>query len=232
MSSLTNVPAVAVISCSDNNSNFQHASPLCRRRTCPSMPLYKLDLLKHESTETKEVDQLSMLNPPGEDVTQIIPNLFLGNGVTAIDQKFLHVNNVKLIINCASDCHTPDFVGKTDTFTYVHFKIIDHSDAPIKNHITDALIFINNTMSREEGVLVHCKAGISRSATFIIAYLMQYGPNVKQPHKIPYLDAFMLVKQLRPLISPNFGFCMVLRELNRENGFEIEGEIMVPVLEH
>lgn len=48
-------------------------------------------------------------------------------------------------------------------------------------------------------MLVHCQAGISRSATICLAYLM-----MKQ--RVRLEEAFEFVKQRRSVISPNFSF--------------------------
>jgi len=60
---------------------------------------------------------------------------------------------------------------------------------------------------RESGgkVLIHCRAGISRSATVCIAYLM-YGGRLSLDEAHDYL------KHCRPLISPNLNFMRQLAE--------------------
>lgn len=60
---------------------------------------------------------------------------------------------------------------------------------------------------RESGgkVLIHCRAGISRSATVCIAYLM-YAGRLTLDHAHDYL------KRCRPLISPNLNFMRQLAE--------------------
>ncbi|KAF2896227.1 hypothetical protein ILUMI_09948, partial [Ignelater luminosus] len=53
--------------------------------------------------------------------------------------------------------------------------------------------------------LLHCIAGVSRSAALCIAYLMKY-------HRFSLLDAYNYVKLKRPIIRPNCGFFRQLIE--------------------
>jgi len=58
------------------------------------------------------------------------------------------------------------------------------------------------------GVLVHCAAGISRSATFVIGYLMAR-------EGLSFDAALESVRTVRPWVCPNVGFCAQLREFER-----------------
>lgn len=70
------------------------------------------------------------------------------------------------------------------------------------------LIFIGNT-------LVHCHFGVSRSATLVIAYLME-------KYRLSYEQAHAYVKQRRNFINPNPGFVNQLREYQRLN-YDVNG---------
>lgn len=54
-------------------------------------------------------------------------------------------------------------------------------------------------------VYVHCNAGVSRSASFVIAYLMR-------ELAMTFEEAFTFVKQKRPQIMPNHGFVTQLKQ--------------------
>lgn len=57
-------------------------------------------------------------------------------------------------------------------------------------------------------VLVHCHAGVSRSATVVIAYLMQ-------EKDLTFDQAFSFASKKRPVIFPNMGFQRQLQEWER-----------------
>uniref|UniRef100_A0A8D2ISM1 protein-tyrosine-phosphatase n=1 Tax=Varanus komodoensis TaxID=61221 RepID=A0A8D2ISM1_VARKO len=58
-------------------------------------------------------------------------------------------------------------------------------------------------------VLLHCQAGVSRSATICLAYLIQ-------SRRVRLEEAFDFVKQRRGVISPNFGFMGQLLQFETE----------------
>ena len=58
-------------------------------------------------------------------------------------------------------------------------------------------------------MLVHCHAGISRSATIVIAYLMK-------ALSMTLEEAYKLVKSRRPRIKPNQAFISQLMEYEKE----------------
>lgn len=88
------------------------------------------------------------------------------------------------------------------------YKYIDALDLPsfnIKHIFDECFLYIENIRLLNRRVFVHCNAGISRSPTIVIAYVMKY-------LKIGFMDAFKLVKKTRSTIKPNDGFVSQLKE--------------------
>ena len=72
-------------------------------------------------------------------------------------------------------------------------------------------------MDGTEKVLVHCYLGASRSATFVIAFLMW-------KNKLSFVNAFNFTRERRRIVFPNNGFLMQLRlfeNILRSNNYNI-----------
>lgn len=71
-------------------------------------------------------------------------------------------------------------------------------------------VFLSDeAMTNRSAVLVHCLAGVSRSVTVTLAYLMH-------SRAINFEEAFALVRLRKPDISPNFHFLRQLHSFERQ----------------
>merc|ERR1719504_607198 len=82
---------------------------------------------------------------------------------------------------------------------YYRIDVEDISREPIEAYWPEATEYIHSWISREQPVLVHCRAGVSRSASVVIAYLIAY-----QGYSLH--DAFFLTRSHRSIVTPNIGF--------------------------
>jgi atypical dual specificity phosphatase len=85
----------------------------------------------------------------------------------------------------------------------LNIPIGDRQDVPINEYFDLAHEFIQNALDSDGTVLVHCYAGISRSATILISYFMK-------TRNMNSADAFEYVRARRPIVSPNMGFRGIL----------------------
>ncbi len=127
-------------------------------------------------------------------MNKIQDRLWLGNIQAAQDYHALKQANITHILQVASDMkpfYPKDFI----------YKIIDVPDlgqTQLIRHFPAATAFIREGRA-SGGVLVHCHAGISRSSSVVIAFLMQ-------DQQMTFSDAFEYTSSKRPIIFPNLGF--------------------------
>lgn len=94
--------------------------------------------------------------------------------------------------------------------------LLDHESSDLLSKLESATDYIYQSLKNGHKVLVHCQAGISRSATIVIAFVM------RALHK-DLDDALDYVKMKRPVVNPNRGFLRQLelfeRQLKREQRY-------------
>ncbi len=95
---------------------------------------------------------------------EIIPNLYLGNYGDSLD-----VSNYDIIINCTKNILFSD-ENKQNYRIPINDDPID--TIIIQKYIDWILYVIDNELSSENKILVHCSQGQQRSPTIIACYLM------------------------------------------------------------
>ncbi|NXA09360.1 DUS4 phosphatase, partial [Sapayoa aenigma] len=130
----------------------------------------------------------------GEPV-EILPFLYLGSAYHAARRDMLDALGITALLNVSSDCPN-HFEGH---YQYKCIPVEDNHKADISSWFMEAIEYIDSVKECCGRVLVHCQAGISRSATICLAYLMM-------KKRVKLEEAFEFVKQRRSIISPNFSF--------------------------
>ena len=128
--------------------------------------------------------------------TKILDWLYLGTFTNARDAEDLKRNNITNIINVALECNNKKLPENINEF---HIKIKDSFDFQIFNYFDKVNEYIEKCRKEGGNILVHCKYGVSRSPSFIIAYLIKY-------HKYSVDSALEFIKEKRSKINPNEGF--------------------------
>ncbi|XP_077452525.1 dual specificity protein phosphatase 8 isoform X2 [Stigmatopora argus] len=137
--------------------------------------------------------------------TRILPHLYLGSQKDVLNKDLMFQNGITFVLNASNTCPKPDFINES------HFMRI-----PVNDNYCEKLLpwldktneFIDKAKVSNCRVIVHCLAGISRSATIAIAYIMK-------TMGLSSDDAYRFVKDRRPSISPNFNFLGQLLEFEK-----------------
>ena len=72
----------------------------------------------------------------------------------------------------------------------------DHEYYPLNKHFLECYNFIQNAVLSNESILINCSAGVSRSVSIVIMYLM-----VKD--NLSFDEAFKEIKKYRKQAYPN-----------------------------
>nr|6APX_A Chain A, Maltose-binding periplasmic protein,Dual specificity protein phosphatase 1 [synthetic construct]6D65_A Chain A, Maltose-binding periplasmic protein,Dual specificity protein phosphatase 1 [synthetic construct]6D65_C Chain C, Maltose-binding periplasmic protein,Dual specificity protein phosphatase 1 [synthetic construct]6D66_A Chain A, Maltose-binding periplasmic protein,Dual specificity protein phosphatase 1 [synthetic construct]6D67_A Chain A, Maltose-binding periplasmic protein,Dua len=126
---------------------------------------------------------------------EILPFLYLGSAYHASRKDMLDALGITALINVSANCPN-HFEGH---YQYKSIPVEDNHKADISSWFNEAIDFIDSIKNAGGRVFVHSQAGISRSATICLAYLMR-------TNRVKLDEAFEFVKQRRSIISPNFSF--------------------------
>ena len=149
------------------------------------------------------------------EVSTIVPGeVYLGSGVQKpSDMEKLEQLGIKAVLNTAAEVpylhdasplrHHPHIVE------YKHIPMRDVVEAVgVQQHLEEACCFLEQMCSRSLPTFVHCRAGKSRSATCVIAYLIK-------TRRWSFKQAYAFVAARRPRTSPNIGFIAELMHFER-----------------
>ena len=144
--------------------------------------------------------------------SQITDRIFIGDhraasNINTYNAQYIGITHV---INCAASEFLKQYPSNVSVLSIrasdeVKYKIID-------KHIEDVTQFVNNALSKSEDskVLFHCLAGVNRSVTLCIAYLIH-----QQRDSQSMEDIIDLVSKKRQIgILSNMGFVKQLVQYN------------------
>ena len=194
-----NIPLI--IECKRCNSKLNQtpSSHLSSKYPCISCALH------HETWEPSEEKKT-------EHWSHVFNGLYISDSFGAQNTMWIQNNAFTGIIDLSNSPHPQKFDKHVDV---LRVAVDDNAHNDIKRHFAKCFQFIDAQLSqtkqhaRKNKVLVFCKAGISRSATVVISYLMK-------TFSIPLDEALLFLKKKRPIIQPNNGFLKQLKEYEGE----------------
>ena len=128
--------------------------------------------------------------------SEILNWIYLGNSKNANNIEDINNFRISYVLNCALEVHDRNLPKH---IKYCHLQLIDTPETEIIIHFEKSFNFIESARKEGKKILIHCKLGISRSPTILMAYLIRY-------MNFTALSALDFVKTKRKQVQPNPGF--------------------------
>lgn len=145
---------------------------------------------------------------------EILPRLYLGDICTALNKEELtRIGITDLLTIEIKPLQAHDLASCIKRYLFIN--VMDHTKQDIISHFDATNEFIESALKDATNkILVHCVAGISRSASLVIAYVMK-------TRSMNYTEAYELVSHKRRIVDPNEGFVRQL-VLYHKMGYKID----------
>ncbi|XP_051953737.1 dual specificity protein phosphatase 22-A isoform X2 [Xyrauchen texanus] len=145
----------------------------------------------------------------GNGMNKVVDGLYLGNIRDSENRDSLSRHGITHILSVCNNAK-PVF----EDMTYLCINAADASNQNLSQHFKESIHFIHECRLNGGSCLVHCLAGVSRSTTMVVAYLMtvtSYG----------WEECLTAVKAVRSFVGPNYGFQQQLQEFQMKQVSEI-----------
>lgn len=133
----------------------------------------------------------------------MLPSLYLCGACAIVRPETIEKLEIKFVVNATvelPDTPLPDIRPE-----YLRVPIKDTRESNLIEYFDRVADLIEKTREQNGRSLVHCVAGVSRSVSLILAYLMKYAD-------MSLKAAFQHVRSVRPQVRPNTGFFKQLIE--------------------
>lgn len=145
-------------------------------------------------------------------------HVHIGGYLAAADPEHVRARGITHILKLfADDASYPGGSHRHPGVEYLVIGAEDRPDYPLDRHFVDCLQFVQKAVRGRGQVLVHCHAGVSRSATVVLLHLMvNSGMSLS--------GAWGVLKTRRAAANPNPGFWRILQDIdNRAQRFRSDG---------
>ncbi|XP_023249894.1 dual specificity protein phosphatase 18-like [Seriola lalandi dorsalis] len=128
---------------------------------------------------------------------EVTDHLYLSNASAASDAAQVIRHDITCVINVTETRSRRP--APPPGVEYIHIPVADSPVTPLGDHFDEVADKIKLVAERGGRTLVHCNAGVSRSASLCMAYLMKH-------RGVTLLEAHRGVRTCRPIVRPNNGF--------------------------
>lgn len=152
-------------------------------------------------------------------VSQITPHVWIGDWTASNDARLLAEHNIAAVLTAERRPKSPAERAQYAKMGIEHLQIFvdDVPSERIDQYFDSTYNFIERFVQRGQNVLVHCAAGVSRSVTLVVNWLLSnwYQGRIPRATGEPEdaLNAVLsIVRAGRPVANPNPGFVDQLYE--------------------
>ena len=146
------------------------------------------------------------------DMVEVFPYIFISNWYSSNNPQQLKKNNIKAVVTVETNPKSPNILKyyKNNGIDFMYLYAADVPFYPIEIYFDRSYDFINKHVSRGQNVLIHCYAGVSRSSTIILNYIIRklyegnYMIKLCPCNVLKY--ALNIIREHRNIINPNKGF--------------------------
>lgn len=128
----------------------------------------------------------------GDPPNQVFNYLFIGSAANAANKQELVALGITHILNVKESF----FAAPPSGFEFLHVAMSDYGNQNIHEVLPSCFEFIKSAKEKEGKVLVHCRGGVNRSATVVLAWMMN-------AEKMPLKEAWHHLRSRRSVVSPH-----------------------------
>ncbi|MHC6645072.1 diacylglycerol kinase family protein [Alteromonas sp. HB246098] len=121
---------------------------------------------------------------------KIEPHLFLACRMSSQHVDLLNENNVDAILDVTAEFDGLDWTAYQEDYKYLNVPVLDHT-SPTAEQLVLAINWLNQQISDNKNVVVHCALGRGRSVLVVAAYLLAKNPSLSVD------DALRQINQIR-----------------------------------
>ena len=141
---------------------------------------------------------------PHGSADRVDANVLISGYLPACDPEFIRREGITRIIKMTGDDSGYQYHYGV---TYFVFPALDDPGYDIRGDAVAAVLAMVEGLEDDEQILGHCHAGVSRSATVVILYLMAV-------RGLSLDEALAHLRRVRPVVAPNAGFMSTLYAAN------------------
>jgi len=138
----------------------------------------------------------------------IIPRIWLGNFAASQDVMFLRANQISVIFNCTKDLPFQTAHSAKMYRVPIHDNLDPVEIRNLSLWSYEAVHKVMNEYKQGNHILIHCAAGMQRSAALLAMFLIAH-------YRTHFMEAAVHIKKRRPIaFYPSANFAPAIREFD------------------